>query len=93
MNWEVAGICGEGSPLEIGGIDVWQEVWHDLNIEKFKAPHPSYPSQLHTMTPCYIKKGDTKIIFATTEVSASVYSFYIPKKSYLNKLTQWLNLN
>lgn len=76
INWQYVGITTEGVPFEINGIDVWSVEWLSSNFKKFEAPHPTYPSQMHTMSPYKISNNGTTTNIAVSEVSPSVYVFY-----------------
>jgi len=79
LDWKVAGITAESSSFRIQGIDVWEHKWHKMSLKTFNAPHPQYPNQMHLMTPYYIDYKGNRIVFAVSEVSANVYSFYVPE--------------
>ncbi len=75
-NWQYVGITSEETPFEIDGIDIWQAKWQPSKLNKFEAPHPSYPSQKHQMSPFQIDINGGILNFAACEVSANVYVFY-----------------
>jgi hypothetical protein len=77
--WKSAGIVVEGRPIHIGGLNVWDHDWTRLQEPQPELPHPSYPSQLHTMTVYEIRTGGKGIRFATGELSANVWGFYVPE--------------
>ncbi len=77
-SWKLLKVVSDGEPLKIGGINVWDGEWESLNQEEIKIPHPSYPSQTHTLWPYCIKHGNSKIKFAAGELSNCVWCFYVP---------------
>ena len=76
--WTVVGVVAEGSPLKIGGLNVWDFDWGKTNVPQFQLPHPSHPHQLHYMNVYEISDGELTIRFATGELSMNVWGFYQP---------------
>jgi hypothetical protein len=77
--WKSAGAVADGEPIRIGELNVWDHDWTRLQEPELELPHPSYPSQLHTMTIYEIRAGGKAIRFAAGELSANVWGFYVPE--------------
>ena len=77
-NWKRAGIVIEGQPINIGGLNPWDHEWKSTDAQDVELPHPSYPKQLHNMSVYEISDGKLSVTFATGELSASVWGFYVP---------------
>ncbi len=76
--WKVLGIAVEGESIEIESIDIWSQKWEPSNMPSVELPHPSYISQLHTMSIYQINIAGKSILFAAGELSANVWGFYVP---------------
>jgi hypothetical protein len=78
-SWKAVGVVVEGQPVRIRDVNVWEYTWTQLNEPSVELPHPSYPSQLHSMSVYEIKAGGGRIRFAAGELSANVWGFYVPE--------------
>jgi hypothetical protein len=76
--WKLLTVVIDGEHLEIEGVNVWEFKWQTIDEPKLSVPHPSYPSQQHELSPCYIESNDKKILFAAGELSNCVWCFYVP---------------
>jgi hypothetical protein len=76
--WKTVGVVYEGDPIWIGGFNVWNHKWNLLKGPALELPHPSYPSQRHSMSVYEITAGGERVRFAAGELSANVWGFYIP---------------
>jgi hypothetical protein len=79
IGWKAVGVVVEGQPVRIRDVNVWDYTWTQLNEPTVELPHPSYPSQLHSMNVYEIKVGGERIRFAAGELSANVWGFYAPE--------------
>ena len=75
--WKTAGVVIEGQPMVIGGLNVWNHDWKRLPGPPLQLPHPSFPSQLHSMTVYEITDRGEYVRFAAGELSATVWGFYV----------------
>ena len=75
--WRTVGVVIEGQPLMIGSLNVWDHDWKRLLEPPLQLPHPSYPSQLHSMEVYEITDDNESVRFAAGELSANVWGFYV----------------
>jgi hypothetical protein len=76
--WQAVGIVVEGDPIDVGGLNPWAFAWRPVQDEPVELPHPAYPHQRHRMW-VYEVEGDGRTVrFATGELSANVWGFYVP---------------
>jgi hypothetical protein len=81
--WKSIGCVSDGEPIYIGGVNVWDYEWIPAKEPRVKLAHPSYLNELHDFEIYYISvdyvdfKG-VKFKFAATELSNTVWGFYIP---------------
>jgi hypothetical protein len=78
LNWGVIGIVVEGEPISVGGINVWDHQWRQVESRPIELPHPQYQSQMHPMYVYEIEGSVETVKFAAGEVSANVWAFYSP---------------
>jgi hypothetical protein len=76
--WKSVGIVVEGNPISIGGLNPWDFEWRRVQDEPVQLPHPSYPNQKHSMWVYEVESDGRKVRFATGELSANVWGFYVP---------------
>jgi hypothetical protein len=81
IKWKAVGVVVEGDSIRIRDVNVWDYTWTRLNEPSVELPHPSYPSQLHSMNVYGIKAGagGEDIRFAAGELSVNVWGFYVPE--------------
>lgn len=79
ISWKAVGVVVEGRPVRIRDVNVWDHTWTQLTEPSVELPHPSYPSQLHSMNVYEIRAGGKRIRFAAGELSANVWGFYVPE--------------
>lgn len=77
-NWKAVDVVIEGHPIDVGGINPWDYEWRRVESDRLELPHPAYPSQLHAMNVYEIDGPDGAVRFATGELSANVWGFYLP---------------
>ena len=77
--WKTVGVVIEGHPMLIGGLNVWDHDWNRVQGPPLELPHPSYPSQVHSMSVYEIRDGGECVRFAAGELSANVWGFYVPE--------------
>ena len=77
--WRTVGVVLEGDPMWIGGLNVWDHKWNQLQAPALQLPHPHYPSQRHSMWVYEITAGGESVRFAAGELSANVWGFYVPE--------------
>ncbi len=77
-DWRVVGIVFEGQPIDVGGLNPWNHKWQQVEADNIMLPHPQYPSQVHSMYIYEIDGDDNRVRFATGELSANVWGFYVP---------------
>ena len=77
-DWKLLEVVHDGEPLELEGANVWDFGWSRLDDSALEVPHPSYPSQRHTLWPYSIEVGGNTIEFAAGELSNCVWCFYVP---------------
>jgi hypothetical protein len=79
--WQFVSIGFENDQASLDGLNPWQLEWHELDETPIIVPHPSYPSQRHSME-IYELHANNKIVkFAAGEFSNGVWGFYIPSLS------------
>lgn len=77
--WRVAHIGFERDDFTLGGRQVWKETWRRVDFPKLTLAHPAYPNELHSFDVYEIGDPSNPIRFATTELSAGVFGFYVPE--------------
>lgn len=77
-NWKPVGIVFEGDPITVEGVNPWAFDWRQVQDESVELPHPAYPNQRHRMGVYEIEHGGHHVRFATGELSAGVWGFYVP---------------
>lgn len=75
--WKAVGVVIEGERINIGGVNPWNHKWEATDQEPVQLPHPSYQNQMHTMHIYKIESAGRTILFATAELSANVWGFYV----------------
>jgi hypothetical protein len=76
--WKVVGAVIEGERISFCGVNPWNHKWIETEQEPVQLPHPCYPNQMHRMRVYEIETGGRTILFATGELSANVWGFYVP---------------
>ena len=76
--WKCIGIGPEGERVSLSGVNPWNHPWTKASDVPVELPHPSYSNQLHKMNIYEIQTGGRSIIFAASELSASIWAFYVP---------------
>lgn len=76
--WKLVEFVTDGQPLRINDVNVWDHDWLTLGNDPIMVPHPDDPDQSYKMWPYQINTKNKKIIFASGEISHSVWGFYIP---------------
>ena len=76
--WRVLTVVSEGSPVVIGGRDVWTVKWRDTG-QQVELDHPSYPGQSHSFRVFTAGPLWPSARFAAAELSANVWGFYVPR--------------
>ena len=76
--WVSVGVVVEGDPITVGGLNPWRCEWHRVQDEPVELQHPSYSNQRHQMWVYEIESGGRRVRFATGELSANVWGFYVP---------------
>lgn len=79
IGWKAVGVVAEGQPVRILDVNLWDYLWIRLKEPSVELPHPSYPSQVHSMNVYEIEAGGARIRFAAGELSANVWGFYVPE--------------
>lgn len=75
--WVPVGVVVEGESILVDGVNPWEHKWQVSGQPPVDLPHPSYLNQLHTMNVVKVETGDREVIFATCELSANVWVFYV----------------
>ena len=86
MSWKPIYLGSEGTPVQIGGVNVWTKKWKTQGEEVVTVFHPAYPSQECRLARYFIEEGNTSHEFAAGEVSPGVWLFCTPQKGSENKL-------
>jgi hypothetical protein len=76
--WKAVGVVAEGDPIDIGGANPWTKSWQRAQDAAVDLPHPSHPSQSHSLSVYSIQVDECVVEFAAGEVSANVWAFYVP---------------
>lgn len=77
-DWSAVGVVIEGNPILVGSLNPWKYEWRQVQDETVELPHPTYPNQRHRMWVYEITDGRQIVRFATGELSANVWGFYVP---------------
>ena len=88
IRWKVVGVVGEGDPVRIRDVNVWDYTW--TRLKEVELPHPSYPSQLHSMNVYEIKAGGEDIRFAAGELQQMCGASTFPNDPCLAR--RWRNI-
>jgi hypothetical protein len=78
LGWQEAHIGVEGDAVNLNGVKLWKHKWvrtHDTPIE---LPHPAHRSEMHPFWIYEATDGMKTVRFAATELSPSVWGFYVP---------------
>jgi hypothetical protein len=78
MRWREAAIGFQIEPIIVNGLNVWEHDWRNVNADRAKLPHPSYPKQIHDYQVWEMGPLDKPICFAACELSNGVWGFYVP---------------
>jgi hypothetical protein len=76
--WKAVGIIGEGTEFLIEDVNAWDRQWQRISGSRITLPHPSYSDQTHNFDVYSMTTYTGPVMFATAEVSANVWSFYVP---------------
>ena len=80
--WVVKHIGIEGDALQIGGLSVWTHKWRPVgDWSHIDLPHPQHTHQIHRYWIYEIGDEGEPVRFASGELSAGVYGFYVPRDS------------
>lgn len=79
--WKAVGVIGEGNEFLIGDANVWEKQWQKTSVSSLSLPHPSYSGQTHDFDVYSMTTNAGPVTFATAEVSANVWAFYVPNIS------------
>jgi hypothetical protein len=86
MSWNPIYLGSEGTPVLIGGVNVWTKQWKTQGEAVVSVYHPAYPNQDCRLDRYFIEEGNTSHEFAAGEVSPGVWLFCTPPKGSENKL-------
>lgn len=76
--WKAVGIIGEGTEFLIEDANVWDKQWQRISGSRITLPHPSYSGQTHNFDVYSMTTDTGPVMFASAEVSANVWAFYVP---------------
>ena len=76
-NCKAVGVIGEDECINIDGVNFWHYKWIAVGQESIQLPYPKYPGQMHAMHIFKIATADRGILFATGELSAKIWGFYV----------------
>ena len=76
-NWKAVGVKSEDECINIDGVNFWYYKWIAAGQESIQLPHPKYPGQMHAKHIFKIATADREILFATGELSAKIWGFYV----------------
>jgi hypothetical protein len=76
--WKAVTIIVEGNAFFIGDANVWDKQWQRVSDSRITLPHPSYSGQTHDFDVYSMPTDAGPVMFATAEVSANVWAFYVP---------------
>ena len=76
--WKAVGIVVEGNPIVIEGLNPWVFEWRKVQEASVRLPYPAYPNQRHPMWIYEIESDGRLVRFATGDLSANVWGFYVP---------------
>ena len=72
--WEHIGICTDGQPFQVDGIDIWKHEWKRTG-ERAEVKDPQY-GQGFSFAVWSVNAEDKRIEFAAGEFSNCVWGFY-----------------
>ena len=78
MNWKDVHVGVEGDGVKVGGLKVWGAEWRRVQEEPIQLDHPSHTSEKHPFWIYEIGPETQPVRFAATELSPSVWGFYVP---------------
>ncbi|HKV54234.1 MAG TPA: hypothetical protein VJN94_06290 [Candidatus Binataceae bacterium] len=79
--WREAAIGFSIDPIEVSGLNVWEEEWRPVDAPEVMLPHPAYPKQIHHYKIYEIGDVCRPVRFAAAELSNQVWGFYVPDKT------------
>lgn len=78
MNWKRLEVRAEGDGLSIAGYDIWGAEWRSVQ-EDIQLRKPG-TGELGKYGVYEVGPKDAPVRFAVTEITAGMYSFYVPVK-------------
>ena len=79
-DWQVKHIGFERDGLQIAGHDVWAHRWRPVDgWSTVELRHPAFPSEIHRYNIYEIGDEVDPVRFASGELSAGVWGFYVPQ--------------
>jgi len=78
LGWIETHVGIEGDRFQINGVAPWKHEWRRVAEEPIELPHPSHRTEAHPFWIYEIATGTKTIRFAATELSRSVWGFYVP---------------
>jgi len=79
MTWQEVHVGMSGDDLHLCGLKVWGARWRRVQEEPVELPHPAHPSEIQPFWIYEIGSAEKPVRFAATELSPSVWGFYVPK--------------
>ena len=77
--WKEVHVGVEGDHVRINGVPVWKLEWRRTDDQPVQLPHPAHRSELHPFWIYEAAQGSKTVRFAATELSPSVWGFYVPE--------------
>ena len=78
QTWKFAGVCVEGQPFVLDGVDVWSRKWRRVPGETAEVKDPRY-GQILRFGVYEIEGASGTIRVASGECSANAYLFYVAR--------------
>ena len=78
--WVFVGVCMDGGPFAIGGIDVWATDWHRQPGQFAAVRDPAY-GQPFRFAVYRVRHGRRSVGFAAGEFSNCVWGFFVTRRT------------
>lgn len=76
--WRAVGMCWDGDPFDLEGLNPWEHEWERSGPQRIVVAHPEYPAQRHDVDVWVIRATDRVVRFAAGEMSNLAWAFFVP---------------
>ncbi|MBX9245969.1 hypothetical protein ICW40_14265 [Actinotalea ferrariae] len=79
--WRLVGVVGEGTPVDVVGLNPWTARW-EPTLQRITVAHPSHPEQRHALDVWHAAApGGHVVTFAAGGLSNGAWAFFVPVTS------------